>query len=113
MALTLLVTQYNTKQQIEKLNKLKSDTYDEQSHLPTDLQQMRLEIISLKTEIDSLKNWIIPKKRCATLYKNNAFVNWLNASLVVFKSHYSYTLPLALMPEKNSAKQQTVWFLSK
>jgi septal ring factor EnvC (AmiA/AmiB activator) len=56
VALTLLVTQYNTKQQIEKLNKLKSDTYDEQSHLPTDLQQMRLEIISLKTEIDSLKN---------------------------------------------------------
>jgi len=42
------------------------------------------------------------------LYKNNAFVNWLNASLVAFNSHYSYTLPLALMPEKNSAKQQTV-----
>ena len=31
----------------------------------------------------------------------------------IFTSHKSYKKPLTKMPEKNSAKQETVWFLSK
>ena len=54
--LTSVVTPDKTGQQIEQLNKLTIDTHVEQSHLQTDLQQMRSEIISLQNEIDSLKN---------------------------------------------------------
>jgi hypothetical protein len=55
VVLTLWVIPDKTEQQIEQLNKSTFDMSVEQSHFQTDLQQMRSEIVSLKTEINSLK----------------------------------------------------------
>ncbi len=54
--LTLLVSPNNTEKLIQELHKTVEQKGDNNDNFQTDIQQMRSEIISLKTEVDSLRN---------------------------------------------------------
>ncbi|PKQ46659.1 hypothetical protein [Confluentibacter flavum] len=53
---TTMAVQYNEGEEIERLHKSAYELNDKHDSLNIGLHEMRLEIISLKTELDSLKN---------------------------------------------------------